>query len=65
MSREGIDSKVTIQPEWRCLACPELRGHTAQLPANQELTAPWVIYPVMADKYLKGILVLMAPTLAE
>ena len=30
---------VAIQPEWRCLVCPELRGHTTQLPASQELTA--------------------------
>src|ERR1035437_8649111 len=28
-----------IQPEWRCLGCPELRGHTTQLPGSQELTA--------------------------
>ena len=30
---------VAIQPEWRCLVCPELRGHATQLPASQELTA--------------------------
>src|ERR1019366_6738021 len=30
---------VAIQPEWRCLGCPELRGHTTQLPGSQELTA--------------------------
>ena len=32
-------TNVAIQPEWRCLVCPELRGHTTQVPASQELTA--------------------------
>ena len=36
VARPGI---VAIQPEWRCLVCPELRGHTTQLLASKELTA--------------------------